>query len=97
MGGQESMRAGLDAIGGVAFWLHVDLDVLASENFAAVDYPQPGGLRWNDLDELVEVAFASRQCRGASVVIYNADLDPDRVAAREVVDFVTRSIERLRI
>ncbi len=25
------------------WWLHTDLDVLASTEFAAVDYPQPGG------------------------------------------------------
>jgi arginase len=95
-GGGQSMQAALEAIGGVAFWLHVDLDVLASEDFAAADYPQPGGLRWNDLDELVEVALASPHCRGASVVIYNPDLDPDRAVASKVVDFVTRSVERLR-
>jgi arginase len=95
MGPEHSMRSGVDAIGGVAFWLHIDLDVLGSEDFAAVDYPQPGGLRWSDLDALVEVAFASPHCRGASVVIYNPDLDPDREDARKVVDFVARAIERL--
>lgn len=95
-GGEQSMSAALDAIGGLAFWLHVDLDVLASEDFAAVDYPQPGGLRWDELDQLVEVAVASPHCRGASVVIYNPDLDPDRAAASKVVDFVTRSIEHHR-
>jgi arginase len=26
------------------WWLHTDLDVLATADFAAVDYPQPGGL-----------------------------------------------------
>ena len=28
------------------WWLHTDLDVLATADFAAVDYPQPGGLTW---------------------------------------------------
>jgi arginase len=88
----HSMSAALDAIGEVAFWLHIDLDVLATEDFAAVDYPQPGGLRWDELDQLVTVALASPQCRGASVVIYNPDLDPDRAAAERVVDFVARSV-----
>lgn len=95
-GGELSMSAALDGIGDVAFWLHIDLDVLASEDFGAVDYPQPGGLRWDELDQLAGVAFASPNCRGASIVIYNPDLDPDRAAAAQVVDFVTRSIERLR-
>ena len=26
------------------WWLHTDLDVLATSELAAVDYPQPGGL-----------------------------------------------------
>jgi arginase len=83
------MSAALEAIGEVAFWLHIDLDVLATEDFAAVDYPQPGGLCWNELDQLVAVALARRHCRGASIVIYNPDLDPDHAAAARVVDFVT--------
>jgi hypothetical protein len=40
-------------IGGVAFWRHVGDDVLATEEFAAVDYPQPGGLLCHDLDQLL--------------------------------------------
>jgi arginase len=94
-GGEQSVAIALDAIGDVAFWLHVDLDVLATEDFAAVDYPQPGGLRWTDLDAIVSVALASQRCRGASIVIYNPDRDPDRSAAAHVVDFVARSLERL--
>jgi arginase len=89
---EQSMSAALEAIGEVAFWLHIDLDVLTTEDFAAVDYPQPGGLRWNELDQLVTVALGSPQCRGASIVIYNPDLDPDRAAAELVVDFIARSI-----
>ena len=86
------MAAALEAIDRVPFWLHIDLDVLATEDFAAVDYPQPGGLRWNELDQLVTVALATPRCRGASIVIYNPDLDPDRAAADLVVDFIARSI-----
>jgi arginase family enzyme len=57
---------------------------------------QPGGLLWHELDRLLAVALASQQIRGASIVIYNLDLDPDRSAAAAVVDFVTWTIERLR-
>ena len=88
------LAAALHAIGGVAFWLHVDLDVLAAQEFAAVDHPQPGGLRWHELDQLVAAALASPDIGGASIVIYNPELDPDRSAAAAVVDFVTRSIGR---
>ena len=33
------------------WWLHVDLDVLATSDFAAVDYPQTGGLTWEQLGQ----------------------------------------------
>jgi arginase len=94
-GGEQSMAAALAAIGHVPFWLHVDLDVLATADFAAVDYQQAGGLRWHELEQLVAAALADPRSRGASIVIYNPDLDPDRSEAARVVDFVTRTIERL--
>ena len=34
------------------WWLHVDLDVLATTQLAAVDYQQPGGLSWDQLQTL---------------------------------------------
>ena len=96
VGGDQSMTAALDAISGVAFWLHVDLDVLATADFPAVDYPQPGGLHWDDLDQLVAVAVAGTHCRGASIAIYNPDRDPDHSAAQRIVEFVSHFIEGLR-
>jgi arginase len=72
------------------FWLHVDLDVLAADAFPAADYLQPGGLDWSELDAIAGTAITHPRCRGASVVIYNPDLDPDRQAADQVVEFVCR-------
>lgn len=72
------------------FWLHIDLDVLATDAFAAADYLQPGGLAWSELDAIAGTAIADPRCKGASVVIYNPELDPDRQVADQVVDFVWR-------
>jgi arginase len=72
------------------FWLHVDLDVLATEAFGAADYLQPGGLTWSELDTIAGTAVIDPRCKGTSVVIYNPDLDPDRRAADQVVEFVCR-------
>ena len=72
------------------FWLHVDLDVLATDAFDAADYLQPGGLTWSELDAIADIAIADPRCKGASVVIYNPELDPDRQAADHVVEFVCR-------
>ena len=72
--------AGFDAVKGAAaiavlpapWWLHTDLDVLASTELAAVDYPQPGGLTWET--EITSAALASEGCAGWSVCIYNPTL-----------------------
>jgi arginase len=74
------------------WWLHIDLDVLATTEFGAVDYPQPGGLTWDELSQLTCAALATEGCAGWSVCIYNPDLDPDRGAAAAIIDYLTRSI-----
>lgn len=84
-----SAREADTAIGrrAAAFWLHLDLDVLSTEQFAAVDYPQPGGLTWRELHEIAVTALTAPRCAGASIVIYNPDRDRDRVGAARVVRF----------
>jgi arginase len=76
------------------WWFHLDLDVLSTQALPAIDYPQPGGLGW---DELAAVATAAMSVdpRGWDVTIYNPDLDPDRVHARRIVRFIGSVIERV--
>jgi arginase len=69
------------------WWCHIDLDVLETESLAAVDYPQPGGLTWNQLESLTAACLSVPGCLGASVVIYNPDLDGGHAAAR-IADYV---------
>jgi arginase len=87
---EDRGAAAVRELEGSEFWLHVDLDVLATEAFGAADYLQPGGLIWSELDAIAGTAVADPRCKGASVVIYNPDLDPDRRAAEQVVEFVCR-------
>lgn len=77
------------------WWLHVDLDVLATAALPAVDYPQPGGLTWLQLQQLGDAAMGQGGCIGASVVIYNPDLDGGAHAAR-IVDFIGHLVRRRR-
>jgi arginase len=76
------------------WWFHLDLDVLSTQALPAIDYPQPGGLGW---DELVAVATTalSADPRGWDVTIYNPDLDPERVHARRIVRFIGSVIEKV--
>jgi arginase len=88
-GPAESARDALAALGSRPFWLHVDLDVLSTEDFAAADYLQPGGLDWTELGEIVDQTLRAPRCFGWSVVIYNPDLDPKRTAAASIVRFLS--------
>jgi arginase len=74
------------------WWLHTDLDVLATTELAAVDYPQPGGLTWDQLAGLTATALAADGCAGWSVCIYNPDLDPDRNGADNIIAYLTHAI-----
>jgi arginase len=88
----DPATAALDAVRRVAsasgWWLHVDLDVLSTEALPAVDYRQDGGLAWSDLTELTSAAIDVGGCLGATVTIYNPDLDPDARHARAIVEFI---------
>jgi arginase len=74
------------------WWLHMDLDVLDGEEFsacgAATDPDMAGGLSWSELGSVASSALAAGGCRGWSVGVYNADLDPERRAAERIVRFL---------
>jgi arginase len=74
------------------WWLHTDLDVLGTDDFAAVDYPQPGGLTWPQLNQVTSAALAAGGCAGWSVCIYNPDLDPDRHGADDIIGYLTHAL-----
>lgn len=59
---------------------------------AAVDYPQPGGLTWDQLASLTARALAAGGCASWSVCIYNPDLDPGRDGADAIVRYITQAI-----
>jgi arginase len=92
--GEDPAEAAVEAIAVDGFWLHIDLDLLATGAFGAADYRQPGGLAWDEVDRLAATAATQARCRGISVAIYNPDLDPDRTEASKVVDFLSRLMNR---
>jgi arginase len=74
-----------------AWWFHLDLDVLSTEALPAIDYPQPGGLGWNELSVIVTKAMGANPM-GWDITIYNPDLDPGRIHARRIVRFIRSAI-----
>jgi len=75
------------------WWFHLDLDVLSTEALSAVDYPQLGGLGWEELATVATTALMA-QPRGWDVTIYNPDLDRERIHARRIVAFIASVVER---
>jgi arginase len=79
-------REGAGACGVAAFehvrraagpiWLHIDLDVLDRDTFAATDYLMPGGLEWSELVDLARPAADSPDLVGWSLSCYNPEKDP---------------------
>ena len=86
--------AGGAAAAEAGWWCHVDLDVLATASLSAVDYPQPGGLTWTQLERLTAACLNVPGCLGASVVIYNPDLDSGHAAER-IADYIGFIRDRL--
>ena len=76
------------------WWFHLDLDVLSTEALPAVDYLQPGGLEWDELGQVAITALSAHP-RGWDVTIYNPDLDPERVHARRIVQFIGSVVEQV--
>jgi arginase len=66
-------------------WIHLDCDALDDAVMPAVDYRLPGGLRWDELETVLQVAVASGRVRGVEVTIFNPTLDPDGSIAAALV------------
>jgi arginase len=70
------------------FWVHLDLDVLSTKACPAVDYPQPGGLNWEQLQDLLGPLTGAPGFRGMDVTILNPTKDPGGLSARRAVELL---------
>jgi arginase len=73
-------------------WLHVDLDVLDPEVMPAVTYPQPGGVNWTELADVMAPLAGSDRLIGVSVADFRPDLDPTGTLAGHIVDLLARTL-----
>ncbi|MDP9228572.1 MAG: arginase family protein [Actinomycetota bacterium] len=95
LGAARAGRISAERVGGDGAWLHLDLDVLDQAELPAVSYPQPGGLTWAELDELLAALAGSDRLIGVSVADYNPDLDPDAAYARRIAETLTRALSNV--
>lgn len=76
----------LERVSNVAggFWIHVDVDVLDPTLMPAVDTPQPDGLTFAELAELLIPLVAHPRALGLQLAIYDPSLDNGNSAKRLV-------------
>lgn len=74
------------------FWIHLDADVLDNALMPAVDSPQPGGLRYDELIAIVRRLIASGRVAGMTVTIYDPDRDPTGAIGAAFTDALVRAL-----
>jgi arginase len=67
------------------FVLHLDTDIIAQQEFPAVNVPGSGGLRLEEVRAALREALSQRTLLGLDVAQYNPERDPDGSAAQKLV------------
>jgi len=74
------------------FVLHVDLDVIDSADFPAVNVPGSGGLRIDEFRAALIEFVRHKNLLGFDIAQYNPDKDPDGSGARNIVDLLVQAL-----
>ena len=92
-GMREAAEAARAVAGGSGYWIQLDVDVLDPTMMPAVDSPTPGGLSPDQLVALLQALAPS--AIGASVTVFDPDLDPDGSSARLLTEVLSTGLEHL--
>ncbi len=74
------------------FVLHLDVDVIAREDFPAVNVPGSGGMRFDDVRSSFIEFVKHKNLLGLDVAQYNPDKDPEGSGARKLVDLLVEAL-----
>jgi arginase len=74
------------------FILHVDSDVIAQEEFPAVNVPGSGGLAFADVRSALMEFVKNPNLLGLDVAQYNPDKDTDGSGAKKLVDMLVEAL-----
>ncbi len=74
------------------FILHLDTDVIAQEEFSAVNVPGSGGLRFDEVRAALSEFAKHKNLLGLDVAQYNPDKDPDGAGAKKLVDLLVEAL-----
>jgi arginase len=72
--------------------LHVDLDVIAAEEFPAVNVPGSGGLSFEEVRGALMEFVKNPNLLGLDVAQYNPDKDGDGAGAKKLVDLLVEAL-----
>jgi arginase len=72
--------------------LHIDTDVIAQEEFAAVNVPGSGGLGFEDVRGALIEFVKNPNLLGMDVAQYNPDKDADGSGAKKLVDLLVEAL-----
>ncbi|WP_295791403.1 arginase family protein [uncultured Microbacterium sp.] len=91
--GVEAVATRIQGTVGTCYWLQVDVDVLDPAVMPAVDSPESGGIDAHQLGQLL--AILAPHAIGASVTVFDPDLDPDGSYARLLAGVISDSLTEL--
>jgi len=74
------------------FILHLDMDVIAQEEFPAVNVPASGGLSLDVVRGALKEVVKHKNLLGLDVAQYNPDKDPDGSGAKKLVDLLVEAM-----
>jgi arginase family enzyme len=74
------------------FVLHLDLDVIAQEDFPAVVVPGSGGLGFEDVRAALKEIVRHKNLVGLDVAQFNPDKDANGDGAKKIVDLLVESL-----
>ena len=74
------------------FAVHLDLDVIAEDEFPAVNVPASGGLRFEELRAALKEIARHKNLLGLDVAQYNPDKDPGANGAQKIVDLLVECL-----
>jgi len=95
--GKGPQKAAQEALGHLhtdarEFMLHVDLDVIAQEDFPVVNVPGSGGLSSAEVQSSLNEFVKQKNLLGLDIAQYNPDKDADSSGARKLVDMLAEAL-----
>lgn len=90
MGATKAAEQALERMHGAAheFVLHIDLDVIAKEDFPATNLGAPGGLRLAEVREALAVWARHPNLAALVIAAYNPEFDADGSAAKQLIELL---------